>query len=175
MTNVVCVYAGNYFAHRNSSQPGIFEKSFAEILTFFVNKDKKNFSIKENCFVADPAGWMSYIHAQLYSVFLSFNFWIQHYKLCFKRELYPEPYLEPCKTSQMEWFVKYLTAATSKTWTGTLDPDPEKPGPSKTWILKNLDPEKPGPWKTWTLKNLDPKKPGSWKAWILKNMEWIWD
>ena len=89
---------------------------------------------------------MSYIHAQLYSAFFfSFNFCIQHYKLCFKRELYPEPYLEPCKTSKMEWLVKYLTAATSKTWTGTLDPDPEKPGPSKTWTLKNLDPEKPGP------------------------------
>ena len=31
---------------------------------------------------------------------------------------------------------------------------------SKTWTraLKNLDPEKPGPWKTWTLKNLDSEK-----------------
>ena len=54
--------------------------------------------------------------------------------------------------------MKYLTAATSKTWAGTLDPDREKPGPSKTWTLKNLDPEKPGPWKTWTRKNLDPEK-----------------
>ena len=27
----------------------------------------------------------------------------------------------------------------------TLDPDPEKPGPRKTWTLKKLDPEKPGP------------------------------
>ena len=26
----------------------------------------------------------------------------------------------------------------------TLDPYPEKPGPRKTWTLKNLDPEKPG-------------------------------
>ena len=34
--------------------------------------------------------------------------------------------------------------ATSKTWTWTLDPDPEKLGPWKTWTLKNLDPEKPG-------------------------------
>ena len=51
-----------------------------------------------------------------------------------------------------------LLWATSKTWTRTLDPDPEKPGPRKTWTLKNLDSEKPGPWKTWTLKNLDPEK-----------------
>ena len=26
----------------------------------------------------------------------------------------------------------------------TLDPDPEKPGPWKTWALKSLDPEKHG-------------------------------
>ena len=145
MINVICVYADNYFVHRNSSQPGIFEKSFAEILTFFVNKDKKNFSSKENCFVADPAGCLIFMPSFILFFFFSFNFCIQHYKLCFKRELYPEPYLEPCKTSKMEWLVKYLTAATSKTWTGTLDPDPEKPGPPKTWTLKNLDPEKPGP------------------------------
>ena len=37
--------------------------------------------------------------------------------------------------------------ATSKIWTQTLDPDPENPGPRKTWTQKNLDPEKPGPWK----------------------------
>ena len=41
--------------------------------------------------------------------------------------------------------------ATSKTWTQTLDPDPEKPGPWKTWTLKNLDYEKRG-------KQLDVKK-----------------
>ena len=35
--------------------------------------------------------------------------------------------------------------ATFKTWTRTLDPDPEKSGPIKTWTHKNLDPEKPGP------------------------------
>ena len=35
--------------------------------------------------------------------------------------------------------------ATFKTWTRTLDPDPEKPGPGKTWTLKILDPKKPGP------------------------------
>ena len=55
---------------------------------------------------------------------------------------------------------KLFISTTSKTWTRTLDPDPEKPGPRKTWILKNLDVEKPGPRKTWTLKNLDPEKPG---------------
>ena len=32
--------------------------------------------------------------------------------------------------------------ATSKIWTQTLDPDPENPGPRKTWTQKNLDPEK---------------------------------
>ena len=47
--------------------------------------------------------------------------------------------------------------ATSKTWILTLDPDPEKPGPTKTWTKINLDPEKPkGTSETWTrtLKNL---------------------
>ena len=62
-------------------------------------------------------------------------------------------------------------SATSKTWTRILDPDLEKPGPRKTWTLKNLDPEKLGPWKTWTLKNLDPEKPGPWKIWTLKNLD----
>ena len=38
-----------------------------------------------------------------------------------------------------------IREATSKTWTRTLDPDPEKPGPLKNWTLKNLDPKKPGP------------------------------
>ena len=36
--------------------------------------------------------------------------------------------------------------AASKTWTRTLDADPEKPGPLKTWTLKPL-----------TLKNLHPE------------------
>ena len=35
-----------------------------------------------------------------------------------------------------------LILATSKTWTRTLDPDSEKPGPWKKWTQKNLDPEK---------------------------------
>ena len=30
-------------------------------------------------------------------------------------------------------------------WARTLDPDPEKLGPRKTWTLKNLDLEKHGP------------------------------
>ena len=55
-----------------------------------------------------------------------------------------------CKKDRAEtWsFLYYLERwyflATSKTWDRTLDPDPEKPGPSKTWTLKNLDPEKHG-------------------------------
>ena len=46
-----------------------------------------------------------------------------------------------------ETFVHKTTfiTATSKTWIKTLDLDPEKPGPRKTWTLKNLDPKKPGP------------------------------
>ena len=32
--------------------------------------------------------------------------------------------------------------ANSKTWTRALDPNLDKPGPRKTWNLKNLDPEK---------------------------------
>ena len=55
--------------------------------------------------------------------------------------------------------------ATSKTWTRTLNQDPEKSRPKKTF------PEKPEPRKTWTLKNLDSEKPGPWKTWTLKNMD----
>ena len=50
--------------------------------------------------------------------------------------------------------------ATYKTWTPTLDPNPEKSRPRKSWSLKNLDPDKPGPRKTWIQKNLNPKKLG---------------
>ena len=39
--------------------------------------------------------------------------------------------------------------ATSKTLVRTLDTDPEKPGPWKTWTLKK-----------WILKNMDPEKRG---------------
>ena len=39
--------------------------------------------------------------------------------------------------------------ATSNTWTSILDQ-----------TLKNLDHEKPGPRKTWTLKDFDPEKHG---------------
>ena len=38
--------------------------------------------------------------------------------------------------------------ATSKTWTHTLDANPEESGPTKAWTLKNQDPEKTGPGKT---------------------------
>ena len=34
-----------------------------------------------------------------------------------------------------------LLEATSKAWTQTMNLDPKKPGPSKTWTLKNLDSE----------------------------------
>ena len=49
--------------------------------------------------------------------------------------------------------------ATSKSWPRILEPDPEKPGPWKSWTLKHLDPEKAGPekagpWKTWTMNNV---------------------
>ena len=37
-----------------------------------------------------------------------------------------------------------------------LDPDPEKPGPWKSWTQKNLGSEKPGSWKRG--KQLDAKK-----------------
>ena len=36
------------------------------------------------------------------------------------------------------WKALYIVKATSKTWTQTLDLDPEKPGLRKTWILKHL-------------------------------------
>ena len=45
----------------------------------------------------------------------------------------------------------YFEEATSKTWTQTLDPDPEKPGPWKIWTLKILNYEKRG-------KQLDAEK-----------------
>ena len=55
-----------------------------------------------------------------------------------------------------------VSRATSKTWTRSLDSDPEKRGPRKNWTRKSLDPEnlnseKRGPRKTWILKNVDPK------------------
>ena len=50
--------------------------------------------------------------------------------------------------------------ATSKSWPRILEPDPEKPGPWKSWTLKHLDSEKAGPWKSWT-----------WKSWTLKNLD----
>ena len=56
-----------------------------------------------------------------------------------------------------------VVTATSKTWTRTLDLDPGPgPGPWTRTRTRTLDPdpEKPGPWKTWTLKNIDPEKPG---------------
>ena len=45
-----------------------------------------------------------------------------------------------------DFFLNVFVWATSKTWSQTLDLD--------------LDPEKPGPWKTWALKNMDPEKHG---------------
>ena len=56
------------------------------------------------------------------------------------------------------WKKLHAWRATSKTWTRTLDLDPEKPG---LW--------KAGSWITWTLKNLDSKtlsfeKPGPWNG-----------
>ena len=53
--------------------------------------------------------------------------------------------------------INVTTWASSKTWTRTLDPDPEKTGPWKTWSQKNLDPEKYESWKTWNkygIKNM---------------------
>ena len=47
------------------------------------------------------------------------------------------------------WIKLHAWRATSKTWTQTLDLDPEKPGPRKTWTLKS-----------WILNNLDSEKPG---------------
>ena len=53
-----------------------------------------------------------------------------------------------------------IQLATSKTWTLTLDLEPEKPGPWKTWTLK-----------TWTLKNLDHEKRGE----LLDVEKWLED
>ena len=47
--------------------------------------------------------------------------------------------------------------ATSKTWTETLDPDPEKPGVRKTWTRKHLDSENSELWKN-VENNWMPKK-----------------
>ena len=52
----------------------------------------------------------------------------------------------------------------SKTWTRTLDPDPGSGPWTRALTLEpdpeNLDPEMPGPSNTWNLKNLDLEKPG---------------
>ena len=58
-----------------------------------------------------------------------------------------------------------MQRSTSKTWSHTLEPGPEKPGPLKILTLKNLEPEKPEPRKTSTQKNLDPEKHESSKVW----------
>ena len=42
------------------------------------------------------------------------------------------------------WKALYIVKATSKTWTQTLDLDPEKPGPRKPCTRENLDPGKSG-------------------------------
>ena len=39
------------------------------------------------------------------------------------------------------WKALYIVEATSKTWTQTLDLDPENPALGKTWTLENLDSE----------------------------------
>ena len=86
---------------------------------------------------------------------------------------FPDLWLFYCNMLQLiiisfiQFIFKEVNKDTSKTWTRTLDPDPETPGPWKSWTLKNLDPEKPRPRKTWTLKNLDPEKPGPRKTWTL--------
>ena len=45
-------------------------------------------------------------------------------------------------------FFRLLLKPGPGVWTRTLkslDSEPEKPGPRKTWTQKQLDPEKPGP------------------------------
>ena len=41
----------------------------------------------------------------------------------------------------------WIQRDTSKAWSWILDPDPDQPGPLKTWAQKNLDPGKHGSWK----------------------------
>ena len=51
---------------------------------------------------------------------------------------------------QQNYFIEWTT---SKTWTRTLDLDPEKAEPRKTWTLINLDPEKT--WETAGCRKID--------------------
>ena len=107
-----------------------------------------------------------------------------HLILCtiFQEKYFPCYILLAHQISLSDWlyFSRYW-AATSKTWNQTLDADPGKPcfGPwtqtLKNLGIENLDSEhldlkKPGPWKTWTLKNLHREKTGFWKIW---NKYWI--
>ena len=102
-----------------------------------------------------------------------------HLILCmiFQEKYFPCYILLADQISLSDWlyFARYW-AATSKTWKQTLDADPGKPcfGPwtqtLKNLGIENLDSEhldlkKPGPWKTWTLKNLHREKTGFWKIW----------
>ena len=75
------------------------------------------------------------------------------------------------KSNILYTFSYFIFMATYKTWTPTLQPDPEKPRPRKSWTLKNLDPDKPGPRKTWNQKNVNPEKPGPWKTWSQKCLD----
>ena len=46
------------------------------------------------------------------------------------------------KSEFLKAFCNLFFSATSKTWTRTLDSDPEKTGPRTIYTLKNLDPKK---------------------------------
>ena len=55
-------------------------------------------------------------------------------------------YTKKTKSSKLYSEITYLfQLATSKTWTGTLDSDPQKPTPLKIRTQNNLDPENHGP------------------------------
>ena len=96
------------------------------------------------------------------SLRLLWNMWIWYrcqnrklYHLDGKQLLFYKKYLSKHRT---KW--RLFLNSGSRPWTRTLDPNPEKPRPWKTWTQKNLDSEKPGPWKTWTVKNMGPEKHG---------------
>ena len=94
-------------------------------LTFFLTKNKVNFSNKENCFACGRSNWMSFIHAQYCSFyscpilfhFLSFNYWIQHYKLfCFKKGSTSRAVFRTFQISKMEQLFKQSAAFRCLTW-----------------------------------------------------------
>ena len=95
--------------------------------------------------------------------------WHHHFgrttNVCFKKQklIFDDVHKIKKIKSSFNFKCKWELTIHIRTWHGIFNGLLLKPGPRKTWTLRNLD------WKTWTLKNLDPEKHKSWNHRI--NME----